>query len=188
MYRSEGTIFMKQSKQKGRFHPITDFMIDLLIAIGCVLIMNTFLIQNLRVEGNSMSPTFENDNRVIMNRVIYKFKEPVRGDVIGFYSDKLNHKIVKRIVGMPGDQIDFKDDMLFVNGIPISTETGDSIISKGDIIYPYHVPQNAYFVVGDNYNNSIDSRFNFIGSVEKDQILGRIDLKIWPFWDNPLLK
>ncbi len=179
---------MKNNKTTNLKGYLKSFLVDLGIALGIVLIINGFLVQNLRVQGKSMFPLLNNGDYVIINKMIYHFKTPERGDIIGFHSPQLNHKVVKRVIGLPGDYIDFREEMLYVNEIPVHTLDDSPILTKGDIKYPYHVPENAYFVMGDNYNYSIDSRFNFIGAVKQDEIIGRIDFRIWPFWENAFLK
>ena len=161
---------------------------DLVIALIVVVVTTTFFMQNLRVQGTSMAPLLDNSHMVIINKFVYTFKAPERGDVIGFYSDNVPNPIVKRIVGMPGDEIDYQDKRLYINGTPIHKQDTNVMMHGGDIKYPFIVPQDTYFVLGDNYNNSIDSRFNYIGCVPRDKIIGRIDMRIWPLGKNPFLK
>ncbi len=161
---------------------------DLAIALIVVTIVTTFFMQNLRVQGTSMAPLLDNSHMVIINKFVYKFKSPQRGEIVGFHSDNVSNPVVKRIIGMPGDLIDYRNEKLYVNGTPINNEDKNVMMHGGDIKYPFTVPQDTYFVLGDNYNNSIDSRFNYIGCVPRNKIIGRIDMRIWPFWKNPFLK
>lgn len=161
---------------------------DLVIALVVVTFITTFFMQNLRVQGTSMAPLLENNHMVIINKVIYSLKSPQKGEIIGFHTNNVPNPVVKRIVGMPGDLIDYNEGILYVNHTPINPESKNVMMHGGDIKYPFRVPEDTYFVLGDNYNNSIDSRFNYIGCIPKDKIIGRIDIRIWPFWENPFLK
>ncbi|MDA3732546.1 signal peptidase I [Niameybacter massiliensis] len=164
------------------------FFKDLIIAIIVVLVVNAFLVQNLKVQGTSMAPLLDNNNMVIINKLAYKMSMPKKGDIIGFYTNNVKTPVVKRIVGLSGDIIDYKDGQLYINGTPINNSDEDAMMHRGDIKYPFTVAEGTYFVLGDNYNSSIDSRFNYIGCVPKKNIVGRISLRIWPFWKNPFLK
>lgn len=161
---------------------------DILISVIAVGLLTTFLVQNLRVLGASMAPTLVDGEMVLINKVAYLFSEPEVGDIIGFQSDSIKEKIVKRIVGIPGDIIDYQDGQITVNQVPLNYKNQELTRSRGDIQYPYTVPENAYFVLGDNIDSSIDSRYTLIGSVPKDKIIGRIRLRIWPIWKNPILR
>ena len=145
---------------------------DLAIALIVVTIVTTFFMQNLRVQGTSMAPLLDNSHMVIINKFVYTFKSPQRGEIVGFHSDNVSNPVVKRIIGMPGDLIDYRNEKLYVNGTPINNEDKNVMMHGGDI----------------KYNNSIDSRFNYIGCVPRNKIIGRIDMRIWPFWTNPFLK
>lgn len=162
------------------------WIIDSAIALGIVVIATTFFIQNFKVVGNSMLPTLENGNFVIINKIIYRLKDPQRWDLVGFYEEKIDTKLVKRIIGMPGDVIDYRDGGIYVNGAALNDPRIYHVNDKGNLNYPFTVPENSYFVVGDNLNSSVDSRYSDIGCVTKSQIIGRIECRIWPFWKNPI--
>ncbi|MGL4799054.1 MAG: signal peptidase I [Cellulosilyticaceae bacterium] len=179
---------MKRNESRSFKKQLVNFGIDLLIALAVVLLINQFIVQNQRVEGNSMAPTMKNGDMVLMNKWIYHFIEPQVGDIIGFYAEGLNGKVVKRILGVPGDVIDFKNNMIYRNEQPILQDDSYGIFNKGDRKYPYTVPEGTYFVIGDNYNQSIDSRYHYIGDVPEEAICGRISLRLWPFGINPVLK
>lgn len=164
------------------------WIIDSAIALGIVVIATTFFIQNFKVVGNSMYPTLENRDLVIINKIIYRFKSPEKGDLIGFYDEKLDTKLVKRIIGKPGDVVDYREGAIYINGMALNDPDNYHVNDKGDLNYPYSVPENSYFVVGDNLNSSIDSRYQKIGCITKEHIVGRIEVRIWPFWRDPLLK
>ena len=111
MYRND----VKEVKDKENttfLSILVSFSVDLIIALVVVIIVTTFIVQNQRVEGYSMEPTMTHKDVVIMNKWIYHFKEPALNDIIGFYAPSLNKQLVKRIVGLPGDIIDFKNNKI----------------------------------------------------------------------------
>lgn len=174
-------------KRGKNFKTLQGWIKDILIASLIVIILTQFGFQNLRVVGNSMAPTLLSGQLVIINKIAYQLTQPKPGDIIGFYAPGVKEKVVKRIVGMPGDRIDYKDGTLYVNQKAIQSLTQEKLRKRGDIEYPYQIPQDAYFVLGDNLNSSIDSRYKSIGCITKEQIIGKISLRVWPFWVNPLL-
>lgn len=168
-------------------HSLISLLYDIMIALVIVLIVTNFFVQNMRVIGGSMAPFLNKNDMVIINKVAYVLKEPARNDIIVFKKRGSKEKYVKRVAALPGDRIDYINKMLYINDEPI-TEVDVSIRDRGDMEYPTIVPNDCYFVIGDNYNNSVDSRYSMIGYVHKKQIVGEIVLRIWPFWINPLLK
>ena len=124
------------------------------------------------VQGNSMTPTYKNGAVLLLDKRTDEFKQ---GDVIAFYSDELEVMLVKRIVGLPGDTVQVVDGVLYVN-----TKLSDHQRKEERIIYagisesPVCLKENEYFVLGDNYTESKDSRYEEIGCVLKDQIIGKV--------------
>ena len=158
---------------------------EIIIALVLVWLLLTFVAQNSTVYGSSMAPTLENGEMILMNKFIYRFTEPQRGDIIVFtYDDPIQGEeyLIKRVIGLPGDTIEILDGMVYINGtaydeskyLEMSTEI------SGDISYPFLVPEDSYFVMGDNRANSKDSRFSEVGAVSKDQIVGKASIRFWP--------
>ncbi|HHX61026.1 MAG TPA: signal peptidase I [Epulopiscium sp.] len=173
---------------------ILDWVIDLVIAGIIVLIITTFAFQNMYVVGSSMNPTLKNGEMVLINKLTYLKKDPNRNDIVAFkHVDSSNNEmnIVKRIIGVPGDTIEMVNNVLYLND-----ERFDHFVKeynqsdpflKGNMDYPIKVPENAYFVLGDNKANSVDSRYLEIGMIPKQEIEGKIFIRIWPFWKIKLL-
>ena len=158
---------------------------EIIIALVLVWLLLSFVAQNSTVYGSSMAPTLENGEMILMNKFIYRFTEPQRGDIIVFtYDDPIQGEeyLIKRVIGLPGDTIEIMDGMVYINGtaydeskyLEMSTEI------SGDISYPFLVPEDSYFVMGDNRANSKDSRFSEVGAVSKDQIVGKASIRFWP--------
>ena len=160
---------------------ILDWVIDIAIASIIVYIIITFALQNMYVVGSSMTPTLQNGETVLIDKITYLIKKPKRNDLIAFkHTDASNKEmsVVKRIIGIPGDKIEMIDHIIHVNDKKL-----DLVISvSGNMTYPIRVPEDAYFVLGDNKQNSIDSRHQEIGLVPKEKLTGRVFMRIWPFW------
>jgi signal peptidase I len=125
-----------------------------------------------------MSPTFQNGDAALMQH-IYDTSQLSYNDVIVIKSNKVNQTIVKRIIGLPGDTVQIINQSVFVNNVLYSeASTFDPIIDSGNASAPIHLSDHEFFVLGDNRNASIDSRFDTIGLIPESSIIGKI---IWSF-------
>lgn len=157
---------------------------DIFVALIVTVFITTFLFQNTQVIGDSMEPTLQNGNAIIVNKFIYRFKQPERGDIIAFrYSQDPSQFFIKRIIGIEGDEIDIREGNVYLNGKKIDEryilEPMDKI-KTGNIKYPILIQKNTYFVMGDNRNVSYDSRYNEVGLIPLSLISGKAFLRIWP--------
>ncbi len=156
-------------------------IITYVIIIALVIIIRIFIIDPVRVDGESMNTTLSNGEIMILNKIVYKKQAVKRFDIVVI---KENDKhIIKRVIGMPGETIEYKDNKLYINGMEMddpypSTETDDFRIES---IGHTKVPGNCYFVMGDNRAASLDSRYSEVGVIKKKDIVGRAKLVIWPF-------
>ena len=158
-------------------------------AIVLALIFRSVLFANYVVDGESMEPTLYDGNLMMVNKVIYNLEEVDRFDVIVFHANK-KEDYVKRIVGLPGDKIEYKDDKLYVNDDYVEEEFLESY-AEASGKEPFtenftlkektgeeRVPEGKLFVMGDNRADSLDSRsFGFIST---EQIVGKVGIKYWP--------
>lgn len=143
-----------------------------IIIIVVVVLVRFFIITPVRVDGNSMSPTLDNGNIVFLNKLNRDFK---RFDIVVF--DYNDNELVKRIIGLPGDDIKYQNGKLFVNDNYVSEPFDHGETADYDI--PEIVPKNKYFVMGDNRTNSLDSRY--IGFISTKDIKGSISFSLIPF-------
>lgn len=150
------------------------------LIIILVVLIRMFIVTPAQVDGSSMKPTLNDNNLVILNKLDYRLNDIKRFDVV--VVDIKTEKIIKRVIGLPGDTVSYKNKTLYINGKKVEenfTHTNDTRDFKlGDIGYQ-KIPGDKYFVVGDNRNNSMDSRI--IGLVDKDQILGSVSFRFFPF-------
>lgn len=171
---------LKRERNKLRFRKIIKNTLYTLVIVAAVAVLITTLVMPvLQISGTSMEPTLNNEDIV----VLLKTDELNRGDLCGFsYSNKI---LIKRTIGLPGDVIFIDaDGAVYVNGVlldePYITEPG---LGECDLEFPYTVPENSYFLMGDRRATSIDSRSSVIGCIPKEQIIGKLFVKVWPLKD-----
>jgi signal peptidase I len=147
-------------------------------AVYAVLIV-TFLFQVARVEGLSMAPTLEDQDRLIVNKLVYRIGEPRRGDIVMLYYPLNPEKsFVKRVIAEEGDTVRIVDGRVYVNDIPLKDDYVPNEYRSHDDWGPQVIPDGYYFVMGDHRNNSSDSRH--WGMVPKKYIIGKVQLRWWP--------
>jgi signal peptidase I len=153
---------------------------ETLITLGLALVIFFILqttIQSSIVDGSSMQPSLEDGQRLIVIKAAYHFSSPQRGDIIIIHPPVAPQKQwVKRVIGIPGDTIEIKNGTVYVNNIPLDEPY---IKAPPDYTYgPVTVPEDNYFVMGDNRNNSTDSHYGW--TVPRENIVGEVWLRIWP--------
>lgn len=169
-----------------------DWIKDIFIASLVTLFIIHFLFQNTQVIGDSMEPTLQDGNSIIINKLIYRFVSPKREEIIAFKNpNDSSEYFIKRIIGMPGDQLEVKEGKVYINNnILEETYIFESMDLEiiGNMDYPIVIPQDNYFVMGDNRNISFDSRYKEVGLIHKSSISGKALVRIWPFNKIGLIK
>lgn len=157
---------------------IWEWVRSIVIAIILALLFRMFLLEHFLVDGQSMNPTLIDNERIIVNKIVYRFQEPDYGDIIVFnYHD--HRDFIKRIIGLEGDTVKIKNNRLYLNGEPYD----EPYLEKYDTMDygPVTVPPGHLFVLGDNRANSRDSRYPDVGFVSLEEVKGRAALVFWPF-------
>jgi len=163
-------------------------LIPYILIIGLVLIVRTYLFVPILVNGDSMAPTLEDKELLILNRFVYNENEPKRFDLIVFDYDAEQKPLVKRIVGLPGEKVEYKNSNLYIDDVLIKEnfifeETEDFTIDGLGITT---CEEDTYFVMGDNRDNSTDSRI--IGCVKKEDIIGKVNIILYPLNKFKIIK
>lgn len=149
------------------------------IAIALALLIKTFVVGNYWIPSESMLPTIEVNDKVVVTNFSYWLDGPERGDVVVFhYPLDTKKDYIKRCIGTPGEVIEFKDSKLYVDGVLVDEPYLPEGLKFGDF-GPVVVPEGSYFMCGDNRNHSSDSRS--WGFVEKKHIIGKAQFIYWPF-------
>ncbi len=154
---------------------------SVIIAIVAAVLIITFVFETVSVDGLSMFPTLNNKDRLIVEKVSYYFRDPKVNDIVVLkYPADTREKFIKRVVAVSGDKVKIEDNRLFINGIEKDEPYLNEKFING-FFNEVTVPENTVFVLGDNRNNSRDSRFPDVGFVNKKLIVGRAVLRLYPF-------
>lgn len=184
--RVKGLEFGRKKERKinlSLFQEIIIWIVEIAITIAIAVVFTYFFGVRSTVVGPSMSPQLEDGDEVLIDRFIYKFVSPKAGDIIAFLpnGNTNTHYYLKRVMAVPGDTVQIKNGVVFVNGEEISEEVEvermeDAGIAASEIT----LSEDEYFVLGDNRNNSEDSRFANIGNIKENYIIGRAWFVIAP--------
>lgn len=173
--------------QKPKWQAISEFFWEMvrvaIISLAIILPVRYFLIQPFYVKGASMEPNFFDHEYLIIDEISYRFSTPQRGDIVVFkYPKDPKQYFIKRVIGLPGEKIKIQDNKIYVNNVilneaylPSSTETLLPLRGYGDV----ELASDEYFLLGDNRNQSLDSRI--FGPVKRDFVVGRTWIRGWPF-------
>ncbi|MDA1354004.1 MAG: signal peptidase I [bacterium] len=157
---------------------VVESLETIFVALAMALVIRKFIFQTSLVFSGSMIPTMEINDRLIVNKVIYRLVEPSRGDIILFQSPyKDDKEFVKRLVGLPGETIEVKQGIIYINGEQLIL-AGVNVRRDYSYFGPRTIPEGHYFVMGDNRANSADSRV--WGFVSHDDLIGKATFTFWP--------
>lgn len=166
------------------------WIIYILIIIGLTWLVVTFVGQRTGVSGSSMETTLSDGDQLIVDKISYRFRDPKRYDIVVFpYRYEENTYYIKRIIGMPGETIQIVDGYVYIDGEPLEEHYGNEVMNKaGTAEEPLTLGEDEYFVLGDNRNNSQDSRAANVGTIHREDIIGRAWVRIWPFDEFGVIK
>lgn len=172
---------------------ITELFLYIVIAVVCIFVIPKYVIQRTEVSGPSMESTLHDEDSIMVEKVSYRFGKPSRFDIIVFYhffdednQDKKDENAydlyVKRIIGLPGETVQIVGETILINGKPLEENYGkDPINYQGVAEEPIVLGEDEYFVLGDNREVSQDSRYEEVGNIKKDQIVGKAWVRVYPF-------
>lgn len=176
-------------KKKSFFREAIDFLIPIVIAIVIAIVIKQFVLANAIVPTGSMLNTIQLEDRIIANRLAYNNDDPERFDIVLFYyPDDESQVYVKRVIGLPGETVQIVDGIVYVTKPDGETvELEDDFVTTEEPLGdfgPYVVPENSYFMLGDNRNHSKDSRYWVNPFVSKDKIIGKVLFKYYPNFEK----
>lgn len=176
---------LRRENYKRRYSTVLRSTIFTLVVVAAfAVLVATLWMPVLQIYGSSMSPTVEEGQIVIS----FKGTDLERGDLVAFYIG--NKLLVKRVIGCPSDYIVISEDgSVTVNGTPLDEPyVSEKALGECDLTFPYQVPEERYFLMGDHRQTSVDSRSSVVGCVAEEQIVGKIHFRIWPLSDLGPLK
>jgi len=162
-----------ESNDVTKFKSFIKEWLPYVVVIILVILIKINIVTPIRVNGSSMDTTLKDGDIMILNIINYRFNDIERFDIVVVNEE--HEPLIKRVIGLPGEIIEYKDDQLYVNGKKVKDKYGSN---KTEDFY-YKVPKGEYFVLGDNRGNSMDSRV--FGSFKRKRIVGKTKLTIFPF-------
>lgn len=174
----------EQMTQQQLVREIVVWIVEIILVVLLAYFITAFGVEKTTMVGSSMEGTLKNGDKLIINKMVYRFTTPKRFDIIVFKNTGKEHSYytVRRIVGLPGETIQIKDGKIYINGEILQEEINVEKISNGGLAKEAIVlEENEYFVLGDNRNSSEDSRFGNVGNITKDMIIGKAWVRLNPF-------
>lgn len=190
MARHKGLTFYEKKKRisKAMVHEILATLFYCFAAVLLAFVIVFLVGMKISVIGVSMEPTLHNGQEVLVNRFVYKLFAPGRGDIVVFLpnGNQNSHYYLKRVVGLPGEHVQIVGGYVYINGVPLEEdEVYDKISDPGIAENEIVLGNDEYFVLGDNRNNSEDSRSGNIGPVNRDTITGKAWFHLGGEGDSP---
>lgn len=165
-------------------------VVNVLICFAVVFVITQFIGQRTVVSGSSMEDTLTDGDNLIVDKISYRFHDPSRFDVVVFpYKYEEDTYYIKRIIGLPGEDVYIDGSgNIYINGELLDESYGtETILNSGIASSTIHLGEDEFFVLGDNRNNSTDSRFEAVGNIKGDDIVGKAWLRVYPFSDFGLV-
>lgn len=163
----------------------------LLVVLAVTWLVIHYVGQRTQVQGESMEPTLQDGDNLIVDKITYRLQDPKRFDIIVFpFRYKENTYYIKRIIGLPGETVQITNDgKIYINQEELKEGYGKEVMQDpGNAYTPITLGKDEYFVLGDNRNNSSDSRSSSVGVIHRSEIIGRAWVRIWPFSNFGVLK
>ena len=179
-----------EEKKPGILREILGFLVYVAVVTGITFLIITFVGQRTYVSGSSMENTLSHGDNLIVDKITYRFSDPKRYDIIVFpfrYQEDVYY--IKRIIGLPGETVQIRDGEIYIDGEILYESYGREVMkSAGLAAEPVTLGEDEYFVLGDNRNDSTDSRDHNVSLIHRDEIIGRAWIRIWPLDEIGVLK
>ncbi len=180
-----------QEKKEYVRSEILSYLLYFLVAVVITIFLLSFVGQRMVVNGPSMENTLHNGESVIVDKLSYRFSDPKRFDIVVFpYAFEEDTLFIKRVIGLPGETVRIdKEGKIYINGEVLEENYGrETMKSPGRAEKEITLGSDEFFVLGDNRNNSTDSRDSFVGNIKKSELVGRAFIRIWPLNKFGLIK
>ena len=161
---------------------LAGWLLYIVLIIALTWIVVTFVGQRTEVSGSSMETTLSDKDQLIVDKMTYRFRDPKRYDIVVFpYQHQDNTYYIKRIIGLPGETVQILSGMVYIDGMRLDEHYGNEIMENPGIAEePLTLGEDEYFVLGDNRNNSSDSRASDVGLIHRKDLIGRAWIRVWP--------
>ena len=183
-HKKDEELEVEKNNEKSIMRELFGWVLYILIVVGLTYLILTYVGQRTRVSGHSMETTLSDGDNLIVDKLSYRFGDPKRYDIIVFpYNYKENTYYIKRIIGLPGETVQVTDGYAYIDGELLESDVyGAEIMDNSGIAgEPLTLDEDEYFVLGDNRNNSSDSRDPSVGILTREDLLGRAWIRIYPF-------
>lgn len=169
---------------------ILKWVADVVIVVTAAVFLIIFLGDKISIVGNSMSDKIRSGQEILIDKISYELRDIKRYDVIVYKSDLSGQDeyVVKRVIGLPGEEIQIVDSKIYIDGAEIEDKYYEGNFESGYAANTIKIGDNEYFVMGDNRNLSQDSRFEYVGNIKRNDILGKAWLIISPFSKIRMIK
>lgn len=180
----------KSKKKKSVVREFVNWILILVLLLGATFLIVHFVGERTVVSGESMYPALEDGDNLIVDKISYRFSDPKRFDVIVFpFQYQAGTFYIKRVIGLPGETVQIQDGEIYINGRVLKESYGnEGILNPGFASSEITLAEDEYFVLGDNRNNSRDSREPSVGNISREDIIGKALFRIWPFSRIGLVK
>ena len=173
---------MGKEKSRGIAGEILSFLLYVVVVVGITFLIIHYVGQRTYVSGSSMENTLSDGDNLIVDKITYRFSDPKRYDIIVFpYQYEENTYFIKRIIGLPGETVQIVDGIIYIDGEALQESYGREVMKNSGLAAdPVTLGEDEYFVLGDNRNDSTDSRDPSVGKIPRDRIIGRAWVRVWP--------
>ena len=177
-----------QVEETNTLRRVIGWIVDIAVVISLAWFVVYGYGTQVRMAGQSMTPQLLGEDVVLMDRLTYDFTDPARFDIVVF--EREDHKSnVKRVIGLPGEVVQIIDNLVYINDEPLEAENGlNQVVLAGIAENPVTLGEDEYFLLGDSRDGSEDSRFVNIGNVKREQIRGKVWLRLLPLIDIGLVE